>query len=29
MDVVALHFYLLRILDLTEVKLCNTLKPFR
>ena len=22
-------FYLLRILDLTEVKLCNTLKPFR
>ena len=29
MDVVALHFYLLRILDLAEVKLCNTLKPFR
>ena len=29
MDVVALHFYLLRILDLTKVKLCNTLKPFR
>ena len=29
MDVVALHFYLLRILDLTEVKLCNTLKTFR
>ena len=25
MDVVALHYYLLRILDLTEVKLCKVL----